>query len=219
MDKDVIKLINIKPNNFCILQADTGFFGSLVYRVVVGSSDNFIWSYDFSGCAEKLRPLEWPHLTEGYNIYTISDNRTYSWFKENHLATAHISHKLLEYSSKEDIIKFYNKEKILLLKTHDLTNHSYFSCKIVRVVGSVYKIFDPKETTFRTKRYNLIKPIYQNNIHNLIIDNLMSEDFDIFIDEYIQLCYFLDISPNINNVRQFILLMRDKLKRYELSLS
>ena len=34
-------------------------------------------------------------------------------------------------------------------------------------------------------------------------------------DEYLKLCTFLNLSPNINNVRQYILLLKDKINRYE----
>ena len=216
----ISNIINKAPNNFLLIQAKGGFFGSLVYRIIAGSSSKFVWKREFCGCNEELGPLEWPKFTEGFNIYELSKNRTYSWFKENHLTTAHISHELLEYSKPEDIVKNFDKKKTLILKTHNMDLHPKFSCKIVRVVGSIKNITEltGKATTVR-KHYDVTIPsVEQHNLYNLNIENLMSTDFSIFIDEYSHLCNFLDIPYNINNVRQFILLLRDKLERYKLTL-
>ena len=43
----------------------------------------------------------------------------------------------------------------------------------------------------------------------------MSDDYDTYCQEYLKLCSFLNLSPNINNVRQYILLLKDKINRYE----
>lgn len=218
--QSISNIINKAPKNFLLVQAKGGFFGSIVYRAIAGSSKKFVWKREFCGCNEELGPLEWPNLTEGFNIYELNENRTYAWFKENHLTTAHISHKLLEKSTQSDILKKYSKNKILIIKTHDMNLHSEFSCKIVRVVGSIKNITEltGKATTIR-KHYDVTIPsVEQHNLHNLNIEKFMSIDFDIFIDEYLKLCNFLDIPCNINNVRQFILLSRDKLERYKLTL-
>lgn len=216
----ISSIINKAPENFLIVQALEGFFGSLVYRIIAGSSDKFTWKKEFTGCEENLGPLEWPKKTEGFNIYDQSDNKTYDWFKENHLTTAHISHKLLENSTPNDILKTYDKNKTMILKTHDMDVHSKLSCKIVRVIGSIEKIIilDAKNTRIRKNQDKVFSKIDQNNLHNLTIQNLLDEDFETFITEYLNLCYFLGTPYNINNVRQFILLSRDKLKRYRLTL-
>lgn len=218
--QSISNIVNKAPKNFLIVQAREGFFGSLVYRAIAGSDKKFVWRKEFSGCEEDLGPLEWPKLTEGFNIYDQDANKTYTWFKENHLTTAHLSHKLLEKSTQNDILKAFEKNKTLILKTHDMNLHSQFSCKIVRIVGSIKsttKLYG-NDTTFRKHHDLLITEIKQNNVHNLNIEKFMNIDFDIFIDEYLKLCNFLNISYNINNVRQFILLSRDKLKRYRLTL-
>ena len=213
-------IINKAPNNFLLVQAKGGFFGSLVYRIIAGTSSEFIWKPEFTGCNEDLSPLEWPKLTEGFNIYELSKNRTYTWFKENHLATAHISHKLLENSEPIDVIKHFDKNKILLLKTHDMEAHTKFCCKIVRIVGSIKNITElyGNDTTVRKHHEVTIPETIGDNIYNLNIESLMNSDFSIFLDEYLSLCAFLNVSCNVNNVRQFILLLRDKLKRYRLTL-
>ena len=212
-------IINKFPDNFLIIQAEKGFFGSAIYRTIA-SDKKFVWKYSFCGSEEDLGPIEWPKHTEGFNIYELNNNKTYLCFKEKHLATAHISHKLLEDSTTADVLKHIDKDKKLILKSHDMSIHEIINCKIVRSVGSIKNITKlyAKDTTFRKRNNINIPEIKQDNLHNLNIGNYMSEDYEIFVKEYLKLCDFLDISSNINNVRQFILLMRDKLKRYRLTL-
>lgn len=216
---NVVKILNTAPNNFTVLQVKSGFFGSVVYRSIIGSSNDYVWNKDFCGCTEDLGPLEWPRLTEGFDIYDLNYNNTYKWFKENHLATAHLSAKMIEYSTVKDILQYVDKNKILLLKTHNLNMHNKIKSKIIRVTGKITDIADFKksESIFR-KHHEEIQEVKQNNLHNLNIAKFMNDDFDIFTEEYLKMCLFLDIPPNINNVRQFILLLRDKLKRYKLTL-
>lgn len=216
---NVVKILNTAPNNFTVLQFRSGFFGSLVYRSIIGSSNDYVWNKDFCGCTEDLGPLEWPRLTEGFDIYELNYNNTYKWFKENHLATAHSSTKMIEYSTVNDILKYVDKNKILLLKTHNLKIHKQFKCKTIRITGKIPSITNLEigESTFR-KHHDEVLEVEQENLHNLNIENFMSNDFDIFVKEYLGMCSFLNIPCNINNVRQFILLLRDKLKRYKLTL-
>ena len=35
---NIVRVINKSPKNFCILQANSGFFGSTIYRAIIGSS-------------------------------------------------------------------------------------------------------------------------------------------------------------------------------------
>lgn len=214
---NVVKLINTLPNNFTVLQVKSGFFGSVIYRSIAGSSDNYVWNRNLCGCLEDLGPLEWPKLTEGFDIYDLNYNNTYTWFKENHLATAHISIKMIEYSTIKDIIQQVDRNKILLLKTHNLSVHDQFNCKIIRVTGKITDVVNLNKTTMR-KHQEEVTEVKQENLLNLNVAKFMSDDYEVFVEEYLKLCSFLNIPCNVNNVRQFILLLRDKLKRYELTL-
>ena len=170
---------------------------------------------DFLGA----RSLEWPHTTEGYAIYTLNYGRTYPWFKENHLATAHISIDMLEYTTAKKIISKIRQNKILLLKTHDMTPRD-FKCKIVRIVGNIQNLtnLNDSNSIFRDRDGVYIEPCYDDNFLNLEVEKFMSDDYDTYTDEYLKLCSFLDLTPNINNVRQYILLLKDKINRYEKTL-
>lgn len=212
--KDIQKVINKAPNSFKIVAAYPGFFGSLVYRCIAGSSDSFVWDKSFCGVDEDLKPLEWPKLTEGFDIYNVENRLNH--FKENHFTTAHISIKLLEkFDNLRQLLEFYDKDKTLLIRTHRMDIHEFFDCDIVRIVGSLENIVpNYSNTRFRHNGNKIINTVVQPNVHNLNIDRFMHKDFDIFIEEYLSLCAFLNILPNINNVRSFMLLQKEKLDRF-----
>ena len=215
---NIVRVINKSPKNFCIIQANSGFFGSTIYRAIVGSSNDYVWDQSMCGAVadENLGPLEWPHTTEGYAIYTLNYGRTYPWFKENHLATAHISIDMLEYTTAKKIISKIRQNKILLLKTHDMTPRD-FKCKIIRIVGNIQNLtnLNDSNSIFRDRDGVYIEPCYDDNFLNLEVEKFMSDDYDTYCQEYLKLCSFLNLSPNINNVRQYILLLKDKINRYE----
>jgi len=209
---DIIELINKVPNKFILLQVLPGHFGSIVYRAIAGSDPIIYWDRKYAGSDEDLQPLEWPHGTEGFKIYDVKDI-TYNIFKENHLATAHISKPLLENSWFKDIVTDLRKNKVSLIKTHDEHIHESLTCKIIRVVGDHNSACLYTSPFMRTSSKSLSK-VNKNNIHNLDISYFLNEDFDIFLNEYLKMTAFLDINVNINNVRQFILLHKDKMRRY-----
>jgi len=211
----VIKdLINQFPEKFSIISAKEGFFGSLVYRIIAGTDTKFVWKNDFCGTSiENLKPLEWPRKTEGFLTYEgVPVEVT---FKENHLASVHISHQLLErHRNVKNLIGKCQKNKILLLKTHLLNSYKELRRvkKYTRIYGSTTKIINPKISGFRDSQY--IKPVSNKYVFNLNIENLMSDNYDIFFEEYLNLCNFYDMLPNTNNVRAFILLHKERLKRW-----
>lgn len=222
MDRETKKIqavINKFPNSYCLLEAPKGMFGSLVYRIIAASSDKIIWNSSFCGSVEDLTPLEWPRYQEGFLIYNIGKN-TYKVFKESHLAAAHISLPLLENMYYQDFKSKSNFKQILLIKSHLTDLHQTYNCKVFRLTGSLKNIV-PYNTHkgIRSKQELEFRPIQSDNVYNINVEKLLSEDYEIYEKEYLSLCKNLDTLPNINNVRQFILLMRDKLKRYHLSLS
>lgn len=222
MDRETKKIqavINKFPNSYCLLEAPKGMFGSLVYRIIAASSDKIIWNSSFCGSTEDLAPLEWPRYQEGFLIYNIG-KATYKFFKESHLAAAHISLPLLENMSFQELKNKSNFKQSLLIKSHLTDLHENYNCKVYRLTGSLKNIVPyDKNTQLRSEQHLNFMPAKTNKVYNIDVEKLMSEDYDVFEKEYLSLCDNLDTLPNINNVRQFILLMRDKLKRYHLSLS
>ena len=231
IDTDVYRIINHKKDNFIVVAAYSGFFGSLVYRVITGSDEKFVWDKKFSSSNENLNPLQWPKYIEGFTIYNkFTEEETKAmlngdviWnpsFRENHATAAHIGIEVIENMSPRDLIKYFKKDKVLLLRTHHIYCYQNLECKFVRVCGNLRTIL-PKfnKTGLRYYGYKNIYPVGKDLVYDLNIEKLLNDDYDIFLDEYLSLCSFLDIFPNVNNVRSFILLFKERLKRFHLTLS
>ena len=220
IDDNVIKVINHKKNNFTVVAAYYGFFGSLVYRLVAGSDKKYVWNQSFSSTNEDLNPLQWPKYIEGFTVYNRDAKEWNPTFRENHATAAHIGLELVENMSAKELLKYFKNEKVLLLRTHHMYAYQRLMCKFIRVGGNLRTIL-PKfnKTGLRYNGYKNIYPVGKDLVHDLNIEKLLSEDYEVFLCEYLSLCQFLDILPNINNVRSFILLFNERLKRFHLTLS
>ena len=87
---------------------------------------------------------------------------------------------------------------------------------IPRHTPTIVRIFG-KEPTFRffesTNRY--IDKIDNDNVINVDVNEIFSKDYDTFESSYLYLCNNLDITPQTNRVRAFILLWLEKQERYK----
>jgi len=211
--------INQHPQKFSVVGAPPGLFGALVYRIIVGTDNSFNWNQQFSMSVEEdIKPLEWPSKTEGFFIYKLT---RYQHFFESHFATVPINVPLLEFEKTlKSYLPFMQKDKKLLIRSHRLDCHEYLNCKVVRVIGNLKNIFSNIENFHLRECYwNIEEVINNDNVITISIEKLLNEDFNTFLEEYLRLCSFFDVSPNINNVRSFILLLLEKHKRFQLTLS
>lgn len=80
--------------------------------------------------------------------------------------------------------------------------------KILRIVGNLPDRFNPQG--YKDKNITVENHV---NTYNLNINNLLSTDYNIFIDEYLKLCTYFNLEPMINSVRSFILMWLDKQTR------
>ena len=217
IDDKIIQFINKFPNKFSIILGYSGFFSALVYRAIAASDDKFVWKDYFCGVdTENLKPLEWPRKTEGFLTYTIDNNKPN--FRENHATTVHLGQWVLnKYTDINHLVEDSEKNKILLFRTHELDLYKKLhNVKTVRIYGDIKKIINPKKSGFRDRRP--ITSVEYENVHNLCIDKFMSDNYDDYFEEYFNLCKFYDMMLNANNVRAFILLHKERLQRWSLSL-
>ena len=215
VEKAISFFLNKVSDRLTIIAHAPGFAGSLVYRILA-ADDKFYWSKDISGVLtdESHEPLRWPDKTEGFRINDFSNNQTYIAFKWQHLTMCHIQVPLLEDDNYIDnIIRYYNiistvNEK-LLIRTHDMGIRKLNKdVKIIRIIGNLPNRFNHTEN-----KYKQIMSEKHINTYNVNINNLLSIDYDIFLDEYLNLCRYLNIEPKINSVRSFILMWLDKQSR------
>ena len=102
------------------------------------------------------------------------------------------------------------KNKIVLVRTHDLHSHSKFpKTTTIRIWG---KNSTMPNTQYRTRKE--IDPVDASNVVNVNIDNFLSTDYKTFEDEYFTLCEKLNISPTPIPVRGYILNYLDRRNNY-----
>ena len=112
-----------------------------------------------------------------------------------------------------DFIRNYSKNihpKKFCIRSHNTDTHKLFpNNTIVRIYG--------KEPDFRffnsTDRYK--KPKQLPNVINIDVNEIFSKDYDTFESSYLYLCNNLDITPQTNRVRAFILLWLERQERYK----
>ena len=186
-----------------VIEYTFGTAGNLVNRII-GSDSNYYWNKDINNSYEdSIDPLYWP--LKGF----IPQHR-HRLTAEEQKATCHTGYCILSSDSNDLLMNckllylaINNKSK-LIIKTTDPVRYLSNSIPIVRVVGDslIRKIYnkDPLEIEEHTHTFNLN------------INKLTSVDYNTFLKEYLRLCKFLHIKPNIDKVRAFINIWLDKQK-------
>ena len=208
----------------------TEFGGSAVRRIITAHNEYF---------SEYSNPLSFPNNIEGFPRHLDH----FLNFKEQHLACAHtddipidiefgdVKSDSLGDDIDEYMIKFYESQKLLLEQGHkvcwrahdDVPEDNFFEhTKIIKLYGKSLNRF---RKALRFKKKNEIYEIdyvpssNSKNICNIEASKLFSQNFDEFLNEYLKIVDYLDVSPKINSARQFILLWLEKQERFKLTLS
>lgn len=212
-EKKISLLLSKFNQNIVIIAHASGYAGGLIYRILA-ADNNFYWSKDISGVItdENYEPLRWPNKTEGFKIYG-SDDESYVLFKTQHLCMCHVQIPLIEFHTIPNIIEnirvINSSNKKLIIRTHHMDIRRLNNdVKILRIVGNLPDRFNPQG--YKDKNITVENHV---NTYNLNINNLLSTDYNIFIDEYLKLCTYFNLEPMINSVRSFILMWLDKQTR------
>jgi len=200
------KLLFTYNKTFVFIDYAPGYGGNTLSRII-SVSPEFYWEGN---------PLYYPD--DGYNS-TESDP------EDPHFATAvqmqfcctHTLDDFMYPDSKSSRVrdlfllhKKYLKSKKFCIRSHNCDTHEIFpNNTIVRVYG--------KEPDFRffdsTGMYK--KPKQFPNVINVDVNEIFSKDYDTFETAYLDICTKLDITPQINRVRAFILLWLERQERYK----
>ena len=222
MDNKVLKFINKFPDNFVIIYQRGGFWGSVLYRSIAGSDKQFVWNKNLANSPSKefLSPLEWPHNTEGFIVDYKSVVLDSCDFKSQHLTTCHIGVSPLKHLTFDQLLEHFDEDKKLIIKSHDLDDYKYFrEVKQIRIYGDIHAMNVEGNPVRSKKQDRVVKPINVKEMYNLNINKLLSDNYDYFESEYLSLCNYLNCTTNISNVRSFILNIRERHTRFQLSLS
>lgn len=207
-------------------------FGGSAVRRIITSHDEYYSEYD--------NPLAFPNHIEGFERHL----NHFLDFKEQHLACAHTNDvpidivlgpeksDVLGDDIDEQVVIFHEDQKILLDQGHkvcwraheDSPEDNFFKGnKVIKLYGSSLNRFKKavryKKKTSVYHDADWVSASNSKNICNIEASKLFSQDFDEFLNEYLKIVDYLDVSPKINSVRQFILLWLEKQERFKLTLS
>jgi len=197
------KFLNILQQRVLFISFPRGYGGNTLSRIIAASPEIY-W---------KGNPIEYPD--KGYSI--VVDDPSAPHFAsdlEQELCCTHTSEDLM-YPDKNRIQLFMlyaklAKEKIIIVRSHNRDTY-----KLFKKSYTVYLY--GKEPDFRffdsTDMYK--KPKQFPNVINVDVNEIFSKDYDTFETAYLDICTKLDITPQINRVRAFILLWLERQERYK----
>ena len=207
------KFLKNYENRFLFILYAHGWAGSLVSRIMRSSHQYYSLEDD---------PLRYPDNIEGF-VYDTSNKLS---FKKQHLACVHsfpVSYIAWEgfveqtpVDIKADTIKYLsilnNTDYIINFLGHDFSlEGKYPKQKYIKVYGEVIR----NKTFYTYDPIKKVEPSTNKLTHNLNINNLLSDDYNKFEDEYLKLTWSFDLDCKINSVRSFILLWKERQKRLE----
>lgn len=205
------KFLNAYSNTFVFIEYPPGYGGNTLSRIISASTE-FYWDGD---------PVLYPD--EGYHIiedppskYKLPDPHFASSI-EQELCCTHTPDDFMYPDSTpsrvRDLINFhkkYIKSKKFCIKSHNANlNETFTKNTIVRIYGKEpdFRFF---KSTGRCIKYKDIP-----NVINIDVNEIFSKDYDTFESSYLYLCNNLDITPQTNRVRAFILLWLERQERYK----
>jgi hypothetical protein len=205
------KLVLKNPDNFIIIFYHGGMAGSSLLRIL-SAHEELYHSFKDLKQVDYDDPLRYPDSVEGFHI----DLNHELSFKEQHLACAHIQFHT-PWENEEDLLKYFElvmQGKKIALKTHDFSHYEkYKKSKCIFVTGD-------NLTKRRRIKYNWGNPPFlPKEVIKVNMYDLMSTDYNIFLEEYLKLVYEFNLTPRINSVRAFVLMWLERQERFNKTLS
>ena len=199
------------PKNFIFISFPFGYGGNTLNRVISASPEIY-WNGDSTA---------YPDDTGGFPvIYDSSDSPHFATFTEQHLCCTHTETDFMYPDGTRnrviDLLNVYKTarftDKKLCINSHNSFDLAEKHTKItmIRLCG--------KAPTFRSFTKPIptnSDPIIFSNVINVDVNDIFSSEYSIFETTYLGLCSKLNITPQINRVRAFILLWLEKQERYK----
>lgn len=197
------KVIEKFEDNIIFISYPPGFAGHAIHRIISASPEIY-----FEGDSTR-----YPDEVEGFWVRSWPEEEFSEYFKKQHLAACHgkdmFKFPRIHTHQLEKVTQNLLKKHKIIICTHDTEIHNTFNCQTIRTIGYLDRVDD----LFKNQ-YTRIEPVVKDNVINVRIDKLLSENYKEFEKEYLALCQSLNIFPQINSVRSFILLWIEKQKRY-----
>ena len=203
------KLIKKYSKQITFIYYKPEYGGNLLNRIIL-SDEAYFWGEQHNSAESTLKPLEYPKSTEGFNVQGYH----FLSFKEQHLSCVHSSDIPYPIPLREHDYEMLLRYKEALqnnlkicIKSHRIDEENN-TCKGIRLYGKSLSRFSSSETVRKSRHKNVL---------NINSSKLFSSNYEEFLEEYLKVVRYLDLNPNVNQVRAFILLWIEKQKRFKLS--
>lgn len=218
--RTIESIIQKVPNNFLIVIFRVSWGGSILSRILSSHDEFFSYPQSMLQQNDYNDPIRYPDSMEGF-FHQFDHGLS---FTEQHLSCAHLGSGAPWGNLNEDIKLYFNalnSNKIIPLRSHNtklLTDERFQKVRFINVIGSRIErnLSDLSKNRSSSDSIDWLPvELHRSNILNYDLSLLLNEDYDSFLDSYIELITWLDLTPKINSVRSFILLWLEKQKRYK----
>lgn len=219
---------------FIFLNYYTGCNGNLLFRILCAHPEIY-WNEDWANHRDVDRsPLGWPDIVDCYDIewadtfigYGNVKTNFYAvhaqWNEDHNADATYLSKYLADF--KHSTAKWYP------IKNHRFTLHkgeyspekdsNLEKCHHILIKKNPHLASDRLDVIHRDKERNFVKECmkhygkYREKAHLIVeIDNLLSNNFDTFLSEYLKIVHYFDLTPRINSIRSYILLYNERQQR------
>ena len=209
------KTLKLFPNNFVPIWYALRYRGNAVNRIISAHLEcvwNKKWNNTFDESVNS--PLEFPNSFDSFNGDWSQYSRiggmkaSYGWVHTNSGL-----HNFSDRGDIENLLQSNEPDKYVVFHSHIPENKTLMTIK-------KYNIYlycsDPSlvdNRPFKKKDLNYInKPFENDSVLSIDIAKLFSTDYEIFLNEYLKIVYYLDLTIRINSVRAFILRYNEREK-------
>ena len=232
---DVLKSL---PDNFIPIWYERMYRGNAVQRIL-SAHPECAWEKEWCSSPDSSNtlPLDFPETHSAYlggdeNIEKLGEIESHAWahtgFGLHDLERATIvkfkqaakqhSDKLVFFSQHPTGVWSDNKF-LLSVSIFNLLQHVDWSLVSIKKQNIFLYSSKPFTRPFKDNRVSNVEPIGLDNVLNIDIAKLFSDDYLIFLQEYNQIVSYFNLTPKPNAIRAFILRYLEREKHVILAKS
>jgi len=223
---DVLKTL---PDNFVPIWYEPMFRGNAVQRIVSAHPE---CAWEKSWCSSpdpsNTSPLDFPETHSAYigsemNIKKLGEMESHAW--------AHTGFGL--HSLNLGTLKMFNRaaklytDKLVFFSQHPTniwvgTDLKKMNKTLISIKKQNIVLYSSKPVTrpFKSQKPpKILEPIDNDNVFNIDIAKLFSDDYTTFLEEYTQITDYFSLTPKPNAIRAFILRYLEREKHVSLAKS
>lgn len=223
---DVLKSL---PDNFIPIWYERMYRGNAVQRIL-SAHPECAWEKLWCSSPDPsiISPLDFP---ETHSAFTGSDENIEKLGEMESHAWAHTGFGLhdLETETLKTFVRAAKKhsDKLVFFSQHPtgvwtvMTEVQCVDWSLVSIKKQNIFLYSSKPFTrpFKDNRVPKVEPIDQDNVFNIDIAKLFSDDYLTFLQEYNQIVSYFNLTPKTNAIRAFILRYLEREKHVSLAKS